>query len=281
MPRKKTGNRKTPEPLVPVASDGLHYVRPASVKDRHPMRFVVDQYRVDGLPNNTSLPRHCETARVGLELMLAYTERACKKNPELRKALNQAGDVEPQPQQQRRKAKPKKAEFPTTRFSCIMANSVAQVWVCTKDKWEAGQIGRRGADNRAPEKDKLEHKPGEFAVLKGDEPVVDENGAVRVFLTRMSAEQEMQFIYEQTPPEERMSDNNDPERRTTTVYQNLTHSVHFDPDYNGSVTPFNIYNHQVHRTVLNPRGDFPLKFRSISGAIREADRLDKISRGAL
>lgn len=279
MPRKKSADRKTPEPLVPLASDGLHYVRPASIKDQHPMRFVVDQYRVDGLANNISLPRHVETAERGFELMRQYTAKACKANPELHKALKRAGDTQDvQPTRKPRVTKPKKVQFPITRFTCVMANSVAQVWICTKQPWE-GVIGRRGPGGRPPAKDRLPHVRGEYAVLKGEEPLLDEAGAPKVFPLLMQAEAAMQRLFDETPGDERMVDNNDPDHRTTTVYQNRTHSVHFDPDFNGALMPFNIYNHRVHRPIIHTRGDFPLKFRTITSAIKEADLLDKKARG--
>lgn len=242
------------------------------------MRFVVDAHRgVEGLENNPALPRHCESLERGLALMSSYTEKACKVSPKLRLAYRlSTGDLKGA--RPKRSAKPTKAVFPTTRFSCVMVNPVAQIWVCTKEPWEGGNIGRRSEGGKAPAQDKLPHRLGEFAVLTGDDPVLDEAGVPKVF-TRMKAEETMQRLFDETPPENHIADNNDPEQRTTTVYQNQTHSVHFDPDFNGATNPFNIYNTRVQRPVLHPRGDFLLKFRSITGAIKEADRLDKVTRG--
>jgi hypothetical protein len=118
-----------------------------------------------------------------------------------------------------------------------------------------------------------------LAVVKGDEPVLDDDGQVRVFKSKMAAEGMMQTLYLDTPGEERLSNNTDPESPTTTVYQNANYSVHFDPHFNGAVQPFNIYDTRNHKVVLHPRGDFPLKYRAITGAVKEADLLDKQVRG--
>jgi hypothetical protein len=275
--RKKSGKRKTPEPLIPLASDGIHFVRDVSPKDQHPLRFVIDQHkRVEHLPHYSSLPRHCESLERGIELMRFYTKKACKESPELRLAHKLATGQAKQVRE-KRPPKPKKVEFPTTRFTCIVANPVAQVWFCNKEKWQAANVGRR--NGTPPTNDKLPHIPGQYAVLRGDDPVLDEQGEVRVFELLMKAEEMSHSLYEETPADERLSDNTDPERRTTTVYQNANYSVHFDPDYNGAPQPFNIYDTRNHKVVLHPRGNFPLKYRAITGAIKEADRLDKLIRG--
>jgi hypothetical protein len=292
MPRKPSGKRRTPEPLIPLVSDGLHFVREASPKDQHPMRFVVDQHKqVEHLPRFSTLPRHCETLDEGSEMMRRYTKRACHQSPELSRAFRSAVGQSPppvkqvspdKPQRKPRQPKPKKhkkVEFPITRFTCIMANPVAQIWVCTKAKWEGMSIGRRAEGGRPPAADKLPHEVGEYAVLKGDEPVLDDNGNVRVFALRMQAEAMMETLYNQVPDDEKMSNNTDPDRPTTTVYQNQSYSVHFDPDFNGAKQPFNIFDAQNFKVVLHPRGDFPLKYRTITSAITEADRLDKLLRG--
>lgn len=238
------------------------------------MRFVVEGHRVEGLERDKGLPRHCESLERGIELMQQYTDKACKEHPRLRDIL----DVSKVPGKTRAR-KPKKVAFPITRFSCIMANPVAQIWVCTHGIHESPQLGRRKEGAKAPEGDKLPHEQGDFAVLKGDVPVLDEQGTPKVYKLRSDAEDEMQRLYRLTPEDERYSDNTDPERRTTTVFQNETISVHFDPDNNGSNLPFNLYNTRVFKPVLHPRGEFPLKFRSITGAVKEAIRLDKLNRG--
>jgi hypothetical protein len=293
LPRKASGHRRTPEPLIPLISDGLHFVREASPKDQHPMRFVIDQHKqVEHLPRFSTLPRHCESLEIGTDMMRRYTKRACQQSPELNRAFKSANgpitlpepamtDPDKPQRKPRVKAvpKPKKVEFPITRFTCCMANPVAQVWVCTKAKWEGIGVGRRSQTGRPASGDKLNHELGEFAVLRGDEPVLDAHGAVRVFTSLREAEGMMETLYDATPADEKMSDNNDPERRTTTVYQNRSYSVHFDPDYNGAKQPFNLFDVINFKVVLHPRGNFPLKYRSITGAIAEADRLDKVLRG--
>jgi hypothetical protein len=287
VPRKASGKRRTPEPLIPLISDGLHFVRDASPKDQHPMRFVVDQHKqVEHLQPFSTLPRHCESLEVGTEMMRRYTKIACQQSKELAKAFKSATGkakpdkptpegTEPAP---KRQPKRKKVEFPLTRFTCIMANPVAQVWVCTKDVWESVHVGRRPGQGKK-KTDKLPHQRGEYAVLKGDEPVLDSNNEVRVFHRRDQAEAMMESLYFRVPDDERLSNNTDPERRTTTVYQNQSYSVHFDPDFNGAKQPFNIFDTENFKVVLHPRGEFPLKYRTITSAITEADRLDKLLRG--
>lgn len=245
------------------------------------MRFVIDQHkRIEHLPHNPSLPRHCESLEVGRELLEAYTKRALRGNKPLKEAFELANGIPSEPQQrQPRAAKSKKVKFPTTRFTCIEANPVAQVWLCTKERYEAMTVGRNSKTSKLPEGDKLPHLKGELAVLKGDVPVLDDNGQVKVFANRLLAEEVMERIYRETPADEKLLDNNDPDRPTTTVYRNRNYSVHFDPDFNGALFPFNVYDTRVHKVVLHPKGDTPLKFKSIIGAIEEADRRDRDIRG--
>lgn len=298
MPRKASGKRRTPEPLIPLVSDGLHFVRDASPKDQHPMRFVVDQHKqVEHLQRFSTLPRHCENLEVGTELMHRYTKRACQLSSELHRAFKSAKgpvrlELEPKeqltpktrpvkkPSKQRTNAspKPKKVDFPLTRFTCVMANPVAQVWLCTLPRGHS-QVGRRSESGRPPRADVLPHEVGEYAVLRGDVPILASNGEVRVFSLPMDAEAVMQQLFDEAPDDEHISNNMNPDRRTTTVYQNRSYSVHFDPDYNGTKLPFNIFDTTNFKIVLHPRGNFPLKYRCITNAIEEADRLDKILRG--
>lgn len=292
LARRKSGERRTPEPLIPLISDGLHFVREASPKDQHPMRFVIDQHKqVEHLPRFSTLPRHCESLEVGTEMMRRYTKRACQQSRELSRAFKSANGpvtlpepIETDPSQPQRKprakavARPKKVEFPISRFTCIMANPVAQIWVCTKPAWQSN-IGRRTKGGRPPRADKLPHNVGEYAVLQGDDPVLSPTGEPQVYRLLMQAETVMQRLFDEAPDDEHISNNMDPERRTTTVYQNRSYSVHFDPDYNGAKQPFNIFDTMNFKIVLHPRGNFPLKYRSITGAIAEADRLDKLLRG--
>jgi hypothetical protein len=149
VPRRKSGKRKTPEPLIPLVSDGIHFVRDASPKDQHPMKFVVDQHRgVEGLPHYSSLPRHCESLERGTALMKFYTDKACRESPALRLAHKIAtGKIKGT--RKKREIKPKKAVFPITRFTCIMANPVAQVWLCNEGA--LGDRQRRSAEGRYQE----------------------------------------------------------------------------------------------------------------------------------
>lgn len=257
------------------------------------MRFVVDQHRVEDLPRNTSLPRHCESLERGENLMKSYTQQACKAVPSLMQAYRIANGLAPSPKPPKvvkvanqpkptnelrvrtpRQKKPPKAVFSSTRFVCVAANPVAQVWLCTKSRWEVN-LGHDRSGKRK-QADKLSHEPGEYAVLKGDEPVLDEQGGIRVFQLRSQADAMAETIFYDTPGEDRLS--MDPEKPTTTVYQNMNYSVHFDPDFNGVTSPFNIFDTNNLKMVLRGRGRV-LVFKNITSAITEADRRDRDIRG--
>lgn len=234
------------------------------------MPFVVNQHRVDGLPSDPKLPRHVPTLEAGIELVGRLSTFAVRQNRLLNCHLGRSVAVPKEPKPPRQ---PKPVPFPTTRFLCVMANSVAQVWLCTKAPWEAGQIGRRKKNGKPPEADKLPHMHGDYAVLKGDVPVVDSKRVPVVYRTWMEAELVADQLYYETPEEERYP------KGKTTVYENMNFSVHFDPDNNGSNRPFNIYSTRHHKQVLDASDNVPWLFKTITSAVREADRLDKEARG--
>lgn len=272
-----------PKALPALVSDGLHYVREASVKDRHPMRFVVVAHRVQGLPVNKALPRHVASLEEGIELIAACTDKAVRMNRSLQCHIKVAcaNDAEtPAKKPTKRKKRTPPARFPITRFVCTMANPVAQVWQCYKNPWETSTIGRRTKSGKAPAGDKLPHLPGDFAVLVGDKPVVDKEGKPKVFKTWMEAEAEMQRLYDEAPDEEKLTDNNAEGSRSTRVYANRTMSVHFNELGLSRIDRrFSIYSDVDHRQLVHPSRDEPWLFSTITSAIEKADELDRQRRG--
>lgn len=289
---------------VPLWTDGIHYVRGATTKDRHPMRFVVDAHKLAGLSPARSLPRHAPTLEAGIEIAKHHTGVALAAASGLTKYMQPAegdGPVQqdaaspavdepvlqepPRPAKlntaaprvrkpREKKEKPRPAQkFATTRFVCIAANSVTQVWQCVKDRSEAAPVGRRKAGGSAAEGDKLSHNRGDCAVLMGDVPVLDEHRRVRVFHSWQEAEEEAERIFYATPEDERFP------LGSTKVYANLTAMVCFDPACNTRHEPFNIYFHEGY-PLKDERCDMPKTFRKITGAIAEADRIDRKLRGA-
>jgi len=292
------GNTKA----VPMWTDGIHYVRGATTKDRHPMRFVVDAHKIAGHRPARSLPRHAPSLEAGIDIAKHHTGVALAAASGLTKYHRPPGDegttpqepagprietpAEPIPQEPPRPAevrtrKPRQKKererpaqkFVTTRFICIAANSVTQVWQCVKDHSEAASVGRRKANGRAAEGDRLSHVRGDCAVLMGDTPVLDEFRRVRVFRSWQEAEEEAERIFYDTPEDERFP------LGSTKVYANLTAMVCFDPACNTRAEPFNIYFHEGF-PLKDERCDMPKTFRKITGAIAECDRIDRKMRGA-
>jgi hypothetical protein len=163
-----------------LISDGLHFVREASPKDQHPMRFVIDQHKqVEHLPRFSTLPRHCESLEVGIDMMRRYTKRACQQSPELSRAFKSANGpvtlpepITTDPDKPQRKPRPrpepkaKKVEFPITRFTCMHGEPGRSGLGLHQ-----GQVGRNRASVDAARVDahpgdKLPHELGEYAVLR-------------------------------------------------------------------------------------------------------------------
>lgn len=267
-------------PLRPsmLFSDGLHYVRAASVKDRHPNRFVVCQHRLEGFDRNRALPRHVPTLEEGRTICGHLSRKAIKENPDLKekaKLVRAKAEKASRRKAERKLARSKSVPFPTTRFVCTQATSAAQVWCCIKDREDTRPIGRRAQGGHLAQLDSLPHEKGDYAVLRGDDPVLDDNGVPKVFKTWMEAEEGMLQVYNEMPEDERYP------MGTTTVYANRTISVHFDPDNNSITRPFNLYTPIYHKPILHPIRQEPVMYKKITSAIAQADELDRIIRGAI
>lgn len=115
MPRRlATANR-------PLWSDGIHYVRDATAKDTHQMRFVVGAYKT----TQARIKRNAHTQEEAIQIAAAATASWLQKHPEDRVYLALATAAEPSEIQT---PAPSLQKFATTNFDCTYANPVAQVW---------------------------------------------------------------------------------------------------------------------------------------------------------
>ncbi len=216
-------------PKTSLWHDEYHYIRAATVKDRHPMRFVVCAIDAKLSPMKA---RHVPSLTDGMVL-------ASEMSAKLRTVAGDAGDaaavtsdvgagqdgavleLDQRSNQlaageavnsqrgavpvsaQRRRGRPKRDAAPApaklpdwsnVRFNCIRANSVAQVWACVKHAGTA-KIGRRSKAGGAPKETALPHQRGDFAVTKHGEPVRNEDGSIRVFASVVAAEDHANWLY--------------------------------------------------------------------------------------
>lgn len=207
--------------------------------------------------------------------------------------------------------------FSVTRFNCIVANPVAQVWQCHTHVGEQKVVGRRKKDGSAPEATVTGHLPGQCAILLGQEPVRDPDGRVTIFYTWTAAAERALELYEEADEEDRLSWS----EGDKCVYSTLNVDVIFDPDTNGVTKPFSLYLPEYRRPVyedrtrpipgtelgrskisaeVNPQAKIdedarrrkhqqlnrepsfeerPLRFKTIWGAIEEAERREKMMKG--
>jgi hypothetical protein len=270
--------KKTKPPLGQMrVTDGLHFVRDAGERDRHPMRFVVGQHRRQGFPRNPALPRYAESLERGISLMGYYSRRAMEAQPVL--SATYSVQMLPDPSEPKVK-KPRKPRAPirqmrwtTARFVCTHpVNRIAQAWLCVKDK--GAGTGRAKADGTHTI-DELPHKRGDYAVMSRGE-VLRKRGVPLVFdLTEAASKVDALFFA--APAEERTW------RGTSRVYANEQYEVHFDPSEtevgrfdeiggNGTYKPFNLFMPEFSQKVRDGRGVIQ-RFRSLEGAIRKADAM--------
>lgn len=234
-------------------SDGIHFVRPATLKDRHPMRFVVGAHkprqRIDKKVSTLS-NRHVPTLEEGIAQARAATKQVIKDHPDAARFLKdyvppvdggETPSVEPVKRGRGRpRTKPVSIAFSTYHYYCVAANSVAQVWMRLNDMKKP--VGRRSTTGRAPRQTMIPHAPGECAVLLIDKPVLDAEGRVRVFKNWMTAEEHANELWATADEEDRF-------RLGPIVYANETIDVVFNPDYAGAYTPFYLYLRDHYRPV--------------------------------
>lgn len=187
----------------PLWSDGIHFVRPASAKDRHKMRFVVGAHKA----TTSTHKRHAPTEEEAIERAKAATSFWLAAHPADRVHLTVAPadeTTEASPSDSKAPAIPQQP-FATTLFDCVYANPVAQVWLMTRDPGEHKPVGRRKANGRAAEQTSIPHTKGESAVLRGSQPIRNADGSVRVFHTQGEAEEYADHLYREEPEEDTIS----------------------------------------------------------------------------
>lgn len=296
---------------VPLWSDGIHFVRPASIKDRHKLRFVVVAHRVTA----SDFKRHAPTQERAIEIAKAATAAWIKAHPADRAYLQILGT--PETTEASPSSKVVLQPFATTLFDCVYANPVAQVWMMTRSPGEYKPVGRRTQEGRAATPTPVPHTKGECAVMRGAKPVWNDDGSVRVFPSQSHAEEFADDLYRAEPEENTISWRDGHVRVAATERV----EVHFNPAVYGTSKPFVLWLPQYERVVFvdhtrptirregvslksleesDPQlaldtkvararasredrqpsfEDRPLRFRSISAALEEADRREKMLRG--
>jgi hypothetical protein len=293
-------------------SDGLLYVRGASVKDRHPMRFVVQNHRGVG----PVFSRHAPDLESAKDIARQMTQRRLKDHPELRQHWTEA----PMPQASTKLESQPQVElqpFATTHFNCIVANPVAQVWQRVTYDTERKAPGRRSKSGQLAQHKPLAHVVGQCAILIGDQPQRDPQGQVIVYHRWAQAAEAALELYQSADEEERILWKEGDKK----VYSTQRIDVIFDPDINGTHKPFSLYMPEFRRPIyedrtrpipgtelppskvditVNPQAKLdeqerrrkhremnkqpsfeerPLRFRSITGAIDEAERRERMLKG--
>ncbi|ARK07566.1 hypothetical protein LAV_00191 [Sphingobium phage Lacusarx] len=285
-------------PLVPKDgwSDGIHFVRPATAKDRHKMRWVMGAHKESGAPTKK---RHVPTKEEAISVAQEYTARWLGEAP----AASTFLASEPEKPALRVPPPP----FATTYFDCICANPIAQVWQCNGVVGEKGNIGRRTKEGRPNQQTAIPHAPGECAVMIGDEVVRNADDSIRVFPTWLSAEEYALHLYEEADEEERIL------WRPGDMKVGGTHHIDiiFDPGINGRTKPFSLYLPEFRRPVYEDRTKMveppeffgtkeeiaeyrrqwrimnrvptfeerPLRFRMITGALESAEERERMIGG--
>ena len=287
-----------PGPTVPRDgwSDGIHFVRPATASDRHSMRWVVDAHRTTKSPLKK---RHVPSFEEGIAMAQEATTTWLRGHPA------DAFYITTAPQ---KKAVPVLASFSTTLFDCIVANPIAQVWQCNSVVGATAAIGRRTKEGRAPKQTYVPHAPGECAVLVGEGPVRNPDGQVRVYRSWVEAEEHALSLFESADEEERILWHKGDKRVGGTHHIDVI----FDPDVNGRKRPFSLYLPQHRRPIYEDRtvmAEMPnnfhgtkeeieeqrkawkrlnrvpsfeervLRFRSITGAMTEAEKRERMLGG--
>lgn len=130
------------------------------------------------------------------------------------------------------------------RFDCIIANPVAQVWLCRRV-----QASRKGHRSKTGKHQwPLDHAYGDMAVtfiwMDGDRVEVDAmrepDGRVKVFKSVIQAEGAADRIYLQTPEEDRLPKQQNNANGRVRVFAYNGFDVYFDPEFNGTRRPFDL-----------------------------------------
>lgn len=234
-----------------VWSDGLHYVRAATAKDRHPMRWVIKNVRAA----ETTTNRHSPSKDEAIAEARRLTQEAVAVSDRDRERVEMFKTAATIPVKQDDAAAPKQKRpagplprFATTHFVCTGANPVAQLWKCVSLPGERAPVGRKAKGRAEPKQAVFNHTKGEFAVLRWAEPVRDLDGSVRVFPTWNAAEHYAEGLYYEEPEDERLSWQPDDK----VVYSTLNIEVIFDPAVNGVHRPFSLFIPRYNKPVYAP-----------------------------
>lgn len=202
-----------------VWSDGIHFVRPASERDPHPMRWVVGAHTKAG----SLYKHHFATLDEALLGAADATKRHLKAVPQAAAHFKEsplpAASSLQLPKRGKRGRPPKhprpeapaavgyKPEpFATTHFNCCYANPYAQVWICTRDSLEMkGPVGRPRADGRPAEQTPIRHQHNECSVMIGHEVVREPDGRVMIFTQWARAAEYAYELYLTAPEDEVIS----------------------------------------------------------------------------
>jgi len=230
------GSLATPTPVI-VWSDGIHYVRPASLRDKHVMRWVVGAHKGTA----SKLSRHAATLEDATAIAQRATAAWVVKHPADTDAIIiQESTVSPT------SSKVVLPKFATTHFNCIRANPTAQVWQCVSFPGERAAVGRKKASGAPASQAAFNHTKGTCAVLIGRDPVREADGSVRVFPSWQMAEDYSYDLYVNTPEDERLPWVED----GTVVARTLNIDILFDPQVNGEKRPFSLFYPKFNKPIL-------------------------------
>lgn len=250
----------SPAPVVPRGgwSDGVHFVRVAT--DRRPLPYIVRNHK-----HAPSFYRRRLTLDEAIATGKEQTQRAITASPAL--ALKLAGP----PVEVCKAPKIELEPFSTTHFTCICANSIAQVWQCTSLSGSKRPVGRRRADGRAPKQTPVRHAVGECAVLMLDKPVREEDGRVRVFRFWQEADDYALHLWS-------TGNEDDKFRLGPIVFANEKVQVLFDPDNQPRETPFILWLPAFNRPVWAQRTKPLLSSRPALMSDEDWERTKKLDR---
>lgn len=224
--------------------DGIHFVRPASSRDKHPMRWVVSSHR---RKTGATLERHVATMEEGILLAMRATTTLLERDPSQAAAFKvpkmpsasslQVSKLPPLYRVVPPEPPKVLSKFAVSHFNCIRANPIAQVWQCVTLPGELAPVGRRKANGAPATQTPFRHTKGECAVMLWREPVREEDSSVRVFRTWQVAEEYANECYYNADEEERLSWVED----GTVVYRTENVDIIFDPVVNGVKRPFSLW----------------------------------------
>lgn len=169
---------------------------------------------------------------------------------------------------------PTHIRFPwvTTRFTCIRANPIAQVWMCVKHENEVRQ-GRRRSDG-TNEQTKLPHRKGQFAVTTVEvfnntcraEPVRNADGSVKAYDSIRLADFAAEDLYLNADEESQMTW----AEGDKSVFRTLNVEVLFDPVNNRPDRPFSLWLPYYNKPIFENKTKVTVQFDRSPDQLRAA-----------